>query len=357
MLHTPSTEDLAPPFPEGSSEAEIAGVRPFAPRQDADRKGIVVKAAPSPRMHAERTEVVLAELIRLVRLATDWPASDADLESRIGDYRYLILKFGPAPDQERYVQIWSEPIANLAVEVGPGEPRNRALKALMARQTAQLHGRGFKIGGGARNFTKSLPTPRSDDDVKRVASELLGLLTDVLGYKGTVDLDYALRQSTHLKSAYVTGPMPREVLAALLSAWGLHAEQLADDATTIRSHSHDFDFTLHLTSPSKQSPNCYWEIHCGASFPVPSDKAADILHEVNARTWLLKACEIGTFESQTLLNFAYGINLGGGVTLEHIKSQLFEWISDVHHFRRKARETDTVSMAPVSGEQASSTVH
>ena len=355
MLQTPSIGELAPPMPEGSSEPSIEDVRPLAPRQETERKGVLIQADPSPQARANRAKVLLAQLVPLVRLATDWPVSDADLEARIGDYRYLILDFAPAPDQVRYVQIWSEPIGNLAVEVGPGDLKNRGLNSLMARQTPALHGRGFQIGGSARNFTKCLPTPRSDDEVLRVARELLGLLTDVLGYRGTVDLTYTLKQSTHLKSAYVTGPMPREVLAALLSAWGLHAEQSADNDTLIRSQSHGFDFTLHLTSPNRQSPNCYWEIHCGASFPVPSHRAADILHEVNGKTWLLKACELSTSESQTLINFAYGINLAGGVALDHIKSQLFEWIDNVQHFWRKAREPDPVSVAP--GVPASSTLH
>ena len=74
----------------------------------------------------------------------------------------------------------------------------------------------------------------------------------------------------------------------------------------------------------------YWEVHCRAQFAIPRERVADLLAEVNGKAWLVKACESPVSEKGTgSVWFSYGFNLAGGVTPNHLKSQLFEWLENV----------------------------
>ena len=137
--------------------------------------------------------------------------------------------------------------------------------------------------------------------------------------------------------------------------WGLPATQSEDEPTVFHSHSHGFDFTLQLRVPLNKSPERFWELHCHAGFPVSRGKVNDVLTEINGKAWLLKAWARGDDSGPTpRIGIAYGFNLAGGVTLDHLKCQVFEWLGNVQKFYDKARveELDFGEPdpdAPVSG--------
>jgi hypothetical protein len=356
MLQLQTMEEAAPAESESKSSPDRDPMPDLEPREDVRFEGTLVAASPISRTPAALREIALVTLTQLVQGATKWPKRGDDLASRIGDYRYVVLEFTPTAGRPFYVQMWSEPTANLLVEVGPGSPQDPALRALTAEHASALVGRGLLIGGNAGNYTKQLPLPRDTDNAERIAQELLGFLIDVLGFDGAVDLTYKFQQSTHLRAAHTVGPLPLDTLLEFLSAWGLHAEVSEDDATSIRSRSHGFEFTLHVAFPHKTRAGNFWEIHCHTRVTVPLKKAPEMIADINGKTWLLKAADLGKIDdSHTTVGLAYGINLAGGVTPEHIKSQIFEWLENVQAFRRKAREP---AVQPTSSPIPSSpTVH
>ena len=78
------------------------------------------------------------------------------------------------------------------------------------------------------------------------------------------------------------------------------------------------------------APDVYWEVHCRAQFPIPRERVTDLLAEVNGKAWLVKACESALSEKGAVgVWLSYAFNLAGGVTPNHLKSQIFEWIESV----------------------------
>ena len=55
-----------------------------------------------------------------------------------------------------------------------------------------------------------------------------------------------------------------------------------------------------------------------------------LLDEVNGNAWLVKAHALPDRDEETRsVRLAYGYNLAGGVTPNHLKSQIFEWLDSV----------------------------
>jgi hypothetical protein len=357
-MQTSSIDFVMPPASDSGHRSVFENLPAFEPQKGASLDGVLFSGKSSAQTHADLEVVALAPLVQLVRAATSWPEDRSEVESRVADFRYLVLDFRIGTDQVLYVQIRSTPTSHLIVEVGPGTPKDTELHALMTRQTAVLQGRGFQIGGNAGNFRKELPTPRDDADAARVAHELLALLTSVLLYDGTGDLTFELCQSTYLTPEHVCYGIAREGAAALLEVWGLRATQIGDQPLVFRSHSHGFDFTLHLMVPLKKAPERYWELHCHTSFPVQRGKLNEMLADINGKTWLLKAWARSDDLGPTPhIGIAYGFNLAGGVTLDHLKCQVFEWLGNVQKFYDKARAEELDFGEPSSDTPSSGMVH
>jgi hypothetical protein len=57
------------------------------------------------------------------------------------------------------------------------------------------------------------------------------------------------------------------------------------------------------------------------------------------------------------IGIAYGFNLAGGVTLDHLKCQVFEWLGNVQKFYDKAREEELDFGEPDADAPVSGMVH
>jgi hypothetical protein len=101
----------------------------------------------------------------------------------VGDYRFLVLDFGPRKDVSLYVQIWTEPGEPVLIEVCSGAWNPTARPYVQAPQRAALRKLGYKVGGRARNYQKHW-TLSPQADARVLADELLSILIDVLGYRG-----------------------------------------------------------------------------------------------------------------------------------------------------------------------------
>jgi hypothetical protein len=338
-----------------SAAREFITGQAFSPREESGRDGVLIVGQPSKhRREATLRAIALEPLAGLVRQATQWGEDRVDLEARVGDYRFLVLDFRRDDGLLLYVQIWSTPVQEMVLEVG-ADKLNELRDAFIEGAGEPLRSRGFEIGGNAGNFSKRLPVSRSNDPA-RIGREMLGLLTEVLGYDGCAALSYRMRQGTYLGADHVIHSITRPALQTFFRVWGLETTAPSDDDATLLARSHGINFRAHLISAQESAPDVYWEVHCRAQFSIPRERVADLLSEVNGKAWLVKAWESPLAEKGTgSVWFSYGFNLAGGVTPSHLKSQIFEWLENVRRLwsewgRPVAPRTETE-------DRAAGTVH
>jgi hypothetical protein len=306
----------------------------FEPHEVMALEGLLAGGQPVRRSSQLLSTLCLAALTEQVRQTGVWSSDPTDPEARFGDYRFLIVEFTDPAGIDRYVQIWSEPQCAVTMEVGPGDREDATLQAIANGMRAALTGRGFEIGGNAHNFRKFLVAV-SDRNAQSIASEILAILTDVLGYDGTVDLTYRLHQDTRLRADHVLDGVSRSQVFDWFAAWGLNPRQAADDDTILEAHERDFEFRALLRIPKKTPPGACWEIHCYTWFPLPPDAATELLAEFNAKPGLFKVFAGSSADESTReIGMAVGINLAGGVTPAHIRAQICEWIDAAKNLRR-----------------------
>jgi hypothetical protein len=327
----------------------------FSPREESGRDGVLIVGQPAkPRREATLRGIALDPLADLVRQTTRWGEDRLDLEERVGDFRFLVLDFRRDDGLLLYVQIWSTAAQETILEVG-ADKLHELRDTFIERASEPLRSRGFEIGGNAGNFSKRLPVSRSKDPA-RIGREMLGLLTEVLGYDGRAALTYRMRQSTYLGADHVIHSITRSALQGFLRVWGLETTAPADDDATLLARSHGINFRVHLISPQESAPDVYWEVHCRAQFSIPRERVADLLAEVNGNAWLVKAWEAPLAEKGTgCVWFSYGFNLAGGVTPNHLKSQIFELLENVRRLWSKWGRPVAPSVESV--ERAAGTVH
>lgn len=140
---------------------------------------------PGSRRTLTPDEVVTRSLRRLKRLMGEtclWPGTIGH-DWKVGDHAFLVLEFERVKGTPLYVQVWSEPGEPVGVEVVSGHLSPPAKRFIGKSERRALGDLGFTIGGQARNFSKlaSMETP---DDVESLARSFLGIVCDVLGYRG-----------------------------------------------------------------------------------------------------------------------------------------------------------------------------
>jgi hypothetical protein len=321
----------------------------FEPHLPVELHGTLACAQPVPRRPEELTAMCLQALVTFVEQASLW-GLDGNPESRLGDYRFLVLDFTNAAGICRYAQIWSEPGGDLTMEVGPGDRDDALLQASADSIRPAMIGRGFEIGGNANNFRKRLVAP-SAGDCTRVASELLAILTGVLQYDGTTDLTYRLHQDTRLRADHVLLGISRHQLFEYLKAWNFSPALSDDEEDMLEVRDRDLAFRVRLQVQKVKPKEDYWEIHCFAFFPLPPDAAAELLKEFNTRLNLFKVFAVSDEDASTKrIGIATGINLAGGVTLGHVRAQIMEWLEAARKVRvHRARQPEPA--APVETPQ------
>jgi hypothetical protein len=313
----------------------------FAPHECDSQKGTLAKAGSAGARSAGSASALGGalrnEVTRLARLIVDWNLDAHAASERIGDFRYLILEFTPADGVLRFVQVLSEPETDLTMEVGPGQRSGPAEQAVADGWSAALQSRGFLIGGNAHNFRKRLGKPRAGSEVA-VAAELCSLLTDVCGFDGTVDLGYEVAQGSHLKQDHVLHNVSRGGLKHMLRLWGFNPTLSGSSEEVLDGHSHGFDFHLLLRVPYKGAPGAYWEVHLLAYLYVDALCTQALLDDVNRGPYLTKASANGPPDgSLQQVIFQFGINLAGGVSPNHLRAQVLEWLECVRMLWAKWR--------------------
>jgi hypothetical protein len=308
---------------------EIITGQALSPREETGREGVLIVGQSSKRRpEATLRAIALDPLTELVRQTIEWGEDRLDLEARVGDFRFLVLDFRRDDGLLLYVQIWSSPAREIVLEVGADKLDERR-GAFIESVSEALRSRGFDIESNAGNVRKFLPIPRSKDPA-RIGREMLGLLMEVLGYDGSAPLVYRMRQGTFLRAAHVIHGITRPAMQIFLRIWGLETTAPGDDDAVLLARSHGINFRIHLMVPEESASDVYREVHCRAQFEIPRERVAGLLAEVNGKAWLVKACESAVSEKGTVgVWLSYAFNLSGGVTPNHLKNQIFEWLENV----------------------------
>jgi hypothetical protein len=318
-----------------SSAAEREAFVAPPPHGKIALEGVLCCGRPLPRRRHDIMRIALPPLADLVRQVTNWSNAPGTAEEYLGDYRFLVLDFTIAGGIKAFVQIWSEPFCDLIVEVGPGDRDDEVLQAFADGVRAALEDRGFEIGGNADNFRKTLP-PAADADSPRVARELLPILMDVLGYDGGTDLAYKFRQGSHLRPGHVVTGLSRAALQTYLTVWGLRAGPSTEEMHILEVSDLQLPLQLHLLCPHPQRSGDFWEVHCLTVLDLDREKAATLIQDVNGKPHLMKAFLFSDpAEAIQQVRLSLGINLAGGVNLDHVRCQIFEFLERVRAFRRE----------------------
>jgi len=89
--------------------------------------------------------------------------------------------------------------------------------------------------------------------------------------------------------------------------------------------------------PQAHRKNHFWEVHCIASVTLSPDRAATLIDRVNGRPYLFEAYAVsGGTETEQEVRLTQGINLAGGVTPNHIRDQLFEFLERIRKLSAEA---------------------
>ena len=316
-------------FPDGPAKDQ--GLTPHRP---VTLEGVLCCARSTARPRKKISGIVLPSLTQLVRQVVEWSSPTVEADQYLGDNRFLVLDLRTASGTDAYVQIWSEPFDQLLMEVGPGNRRDAVLQAFADGLRDPLLDRGFAIGGNADNYRKALAVP-SSEDAPRVAREMLGILLDVLAYDGRTDLGYRFAQDSRLQDAHVLSGIGRSALCMLLRRWGFRATPSTDEPEAIEVTSLERTWTAQLQCAHPQRAGGFFEIHCFATLTLAADEAASLVEEVNGRPYLAKAHVITpTEEPDQEVRLAVGINLAGGVTLDHIREQIAEFLEVLRKLSR-----------------------
>jgi len=305
----------------------------FAPHRAINLDGVLCCAQRTERRREQLAGIILKALTELVAQVVLWSVGSADADRHVGDTRFLVITLNTGSGTDAYVQIWSAPFESLVMEVGPGNRRDALLQAFADGIREPLLDRGFAIGGAADNYEKVLPPPSVKDAV-RIAREILAILLDVLKYDGHTDLAYRFHQASILEDSHVLTSIDRQTLCKLMQRWGFEATLSTDVSTVIKVSSWELKFQLQLAVPNPERTSNFREIHCFANFTSPANEATSIAEKVNGRPYLMKA-HVTTLPGalQQKIRLSVGINLAGGVTLDHIRAQIVEFLHAVRRLQ------------------------
>jgi hypothetical protein len=287
--------------------------RPF------EDSGVLVKAQRAPRKAAEIYAACEKTLVEHLKAVCTWPKAQRNQTWRVGDYSFYALQFSPAPETCVYVQFWSEPDQEGVIfEVSSGAWNPPADKYVDPAKQELLRDHGFEIGGGADNFRKVVAIGNAKD-LRALAREALAILAKVLGYDGTVPLEYSL----NLESRTKVGTSTSLSLDVLWRSWPSGACRCKLEET----HSGS-PFVTHEGGPGARDASCSVQAprRC-RGIPVP--RHADLPRgaqgpgsPMGGGAQPTDVRPSGSVDGDGDLALESEIFLHGGVTADHLKQRL-----------------------------------
>jgi hypothetical protein len=272
-------------------------------------------------------ETCLAALTACVWQTCCWP--DAADHWTIGDFRFSIVEFEPAPDASLYVQIWSEPHEPVLIEVSSGNWNPGAVKYIWRNQRKALEQRGFRLGGTARNFQKEIVVS-SPDDAETLAKEILEICYDVFEYRGKQPLTTTLHRDSRAELQPIHVALTPEDFVKLADQGGFSASVVTGDSDSplIVMQRGRFRSTAELTS--KTSGNLFASVVVRA---LVRDKSSQpVIFTDEHVTLPVPIRLIADAEGRVMAEMCF--MLDGGVTTAWIVNRLARWKAAVRACQR-----------------------
>jgi len=304
-----------------------ADVAPWRPFKD---EGLLLRPSKSKRPATAIFAACERELLAHLSAVCLWPAKERNETWRIGDYSFYILDFAPAPKARAHVQFWSEPDSDgVLFEVVPAASTGGAEAVATTVQTA-LRERGFEIGGNARHFGKTVRVA-GVKDVRALARESIAILSGVLGYDGTRELNYTLSLETESDVRHVLMQIEPEDLAKLLREWGVPAElkpRVEGEPPQIDCRSETAPFAVLLSDEAAEGSDSYLSLALRTfhSLPPGTDEQAEAerLRIANELNYTFPSLQASVDDDGDLV-LDSSILLHGGVTAEHLRARFELW--------------------------------
>jgi hypothetical protein len=272
-----------------------------------------------------------------------WP--DAPGRSTIGDYRFSIVEFEPAPDVPLYVQLWSEPQEPVLIEVSSGNRNPAALKYVWRAQRKLLEQRGFTVGGATRNFQKEAVVD-SPESAEALASETLAIFFDIFGYRAEQPLTMTLHLGSRSEQRSVHVSITPEDFVKIAERHGFRASLITGDSDVpiVALEKGSFK-TVALFGSLIQRDNLFGSlllrtrVRGSSSLPLPNPANNDVGCPVR-----FTVDGDGSVLAETSLIF------DGGVTTEWIGKTLHRWRRTVrthqhamkHALKRSLSRAETI---------------
>lgn len=253
-----------------------------------------------------------------------------DLE--IGDYRFVVFSFSPAPNVQVFVQFWSEPLEPVKWSESSGRwhaPRQKWL----AGRDRRIEASGFTIAEGTENYSREVRIS-SAADVTRVAREVVNILYDAFDYRGLEPLTAKLlHEGRSLEQPTFDAFTPEDV-SKLFAASGFRVEEaITDDEEVqeppmIRCRRRGM-FTVVEFIDQVEDQNLFRRVRFSAEFTVTEEQARAFG----------SAPDASTEGADPVLSVSVVHAVRGGVSLAWMVQRIGEWDAMLTEHRRELRST------------------
>jgi len=282
-------------------------------------EGELLGAAPASLAAEDILKRTLPSVTKHLDSVAWWPAELRGEHWQVGDFAFYILEFGAGPGATLYVQVWSEPDESVLVEVSSGIWNPPAAERIPAPRREALLNRGFGTGGRAGNFRKLVQLERRTD-CRMLARELLGVLTECLGYDGRAPLSFRRHLGSRTRAARVFDSLTFDDLGRLLRASGFTAERVGEDNRRTWRSTAGFPFIATLQADDDEAGESDgFALSTYASLPPGTLGAVE--QDLRGRLPFARV----SIDANGDLSIAQIVYIGGGVTEGHIRQLLEFW--------------------------------
>ena len=246
----------------------------------------------------------------------------------VGDFSFYVLEFPVGEAAQLYAQVWSEPDESVLVEVSSGAWNPPANEHVSTAQRDALLNRGFETGGRAGNYRKLIQLERRSD-CRKLARELIGVLTDCLGYDGRAPLSYKLHLGRRTQTAQVFAALNFDDFGRLLKSWGFAVETVDDDNRQTYRATAGFPFVATLQNESDEHPGEFDGFTVTMFASLPPGVLIPVEEELRRA---LPFAHVSIDDDGDLLVNQLNY-IGGGVTEAHLRQAHVLWRSsqDIVH--------------------------
>jgi hypothetical protein len=299
--------------------------REGAPWRPFEDQGILVTAQKKPRDAKAIFAACEKTLVSHLKAVCLWPEKGRDDSWRIGDYAFYWLSFEAAPKTFVYVQIWSEPDQDGAVdfEVSSGQYDEAINQYIDANRQELIREHGFEIGESAKNFLKCIAV-HNTRHARALGREFIAILCNALGYNGTQELTYRLYLGTNTRPGFVFRAIGADDLAKLMHRLGFVADLKPREEgkpRVIESRTDHGAFAVFLLDEKSESWRLFQRITLRAFRKVSAGDGLGVVNLINRRFSSLQA----SIDDDGDLLLESTILLHGGVTAEHLEKRFELW--------------------------------